>query len=71
MLTKVMLIMEIDDSDIGKIGDKIVWHNDEFNANWKLKKIPAKKIPNGSDIFNDYVNGWNDCVDAILGDDNG
>lgn len=22
-----------------------------------------KMIPNGSDIFNDYVRGWNDCVD--------
>lgn len=68
MLTKVLLIMEIDDNDINKIGDKIVWHNEEFNVNWKLKKITTKKIPNGSDIFNDYVNGWNDCIDEILGE---
>lgn len=27
--------------------------------------IPKKKTPAGSDIFNDYVNGWNDCVDEI------
>ena len=30
-----------------------------------LKPIVKKKTPHGSDVFNDYVNGWNDCVDAI------
>lgn len=28
-------------------------------------KIPKKKVPCGSDWFNDYVHGWNDCVDEI------
>ena len=33
-----------------------------------LKPMPKKKTPNGSDIFNDYVRGWNECVDEILGE---
>lgn len=35
-----------------------------------LKALPEKKVPYGSDIFNDYINGWNDCVDEILGENN-
>lgn len=33
-----------------------------------LKKIPDKKVPNGSDIYNDYVRGWNACIDEIMGE---
>ena len=33
-----------------------------------IKPLPKKKTPNGSDIFNDYVRGWNECVDEILGE---
>lgn len=35
-----------------------------------LKPLPQKKLPNGSDIFNDYVRGYNDCIDEILGVEN-
>lgn len=33
-----------------------------------LKPMPKKKTPNGSDIFNDYVRGWNECVDELVGE---
>lgn len=33
-----------------------------------LRPLPHKKTPKGSDLFNDYVNGWNDCIDAITGE---
>lgn len=33
-----------------------------------LKEIPEKKVPSGSDIFNDYVRGWNDCIDEVTGE---
>jgi len=33
-----------------------------------LRPLPQKKTPQGSDLFNDYVNGWNDCIDAITGE---
>lgn len=40
-------------------------------ASYKLlefKQMPERKIPSGSDIYNDYVRGWNDCIDAITGE---
>ena len=36
--------------------------------NCELKFLPLKKTPSGSDIFNDYVRGYNDCIDDILGE---
>ena len=30
-----------------------------------LRPIPRKKTPMGSDIFNDYVRGYNDCLDDL------
>lgn len=30
-----------------------------------LKPMPKKKIPHGSDIFNDYVRGYNECIDDL------
>ena len=43
----------------------------DFNMKAKgcsLKPMPKKKMPNGSDIFNDYVRGWNECVDELAGE---
>ena len=33
-----------------------------------LKPMPIKRTPNGSDIFNDYVRGRNDCIEEIEND---
>lgn len=33
-----------------------------------LKPLSRFKNPNGSDIFNDYVRGYNDCLREILGE---
>ena len=33
-----------------------------------LRSMLRKKTPNGSDIFNDYVRGYNDAIDEILGE---
>lgn len=27
--------------------------------------IPKKMTPLGSEWFNDYINGWNDCIDEL------
>ena len=35
----------------------------ECHIRRKNEIIPRKKHPYGSDWFNDYVRGWNDCVD--------
>ena len=41
----------------------------DIRPSWcPIKPLPKKKTPNGSDIFNDYVRGWNECVDEILGE---
>lgn len=34
----------------------------------KLQPMPKLKHPNGSDIVNDYVRGYNDCLREILGE---
>lgn len=39
-----------------------------FNS---LKSLPNLKHPNGSDIVNDYVRGYNDCLGEILEETNG
>ena len=48
------------------------WINAEIKAaklEQKLEnrriEIPKKMVPAGSEWFNDYINGWNDCVDEI------
>ena len=40
----------------------------QIKDNCPLRPLPKKKTPSGSDLFNDYVNGWNDCVDEITGE---
>ena len=35
-----------------------------------LRPLPKFKHPNGSDVFNDYVRGYNDCLREILGEIN-
>lgn len=39
--------------------------NNEVSVCCPLKTMPQKKTPYGSDLFNDYVNGWNDCLEEI------
>lgn len=38
-----------------------------FNS---LKPLPELKYPDGSDIYNDYVWGYNDCLKDITGENN-
>lgn len=33
---------------------------------WCPLKLLRKKTPYGSDLFNDYVRGYNDCIDDII-----
>ena len=35
---------------------------------WCPVKTVNLKTPNGSDVFNEYVRGWNDCVREIEND---
>lgn len=30
-----------------------------------LKEVPNKQSYNGLDGYNDYTDGWNDCIDEI------
>ena len=41
---------------------------DEEKKEFRIRKLPEKKHPDGSDVFNDYVHGYNDCIDDIRGD---
>ena len=58
--------MDAPDDLIDKMGEHIEILNNKYDIHWKII-LPEKKIPNGSDIFNDYVRGYNDCIDDLLG----
>ena len=67
-------IIVIDDKDFKEHIENVIITKDNEEI-WKdmidvdyLKdhmKTLKKKVPHGSDLFNDYVNGWNDCVDEV------
>lgn len=71
-------IIVIDEKDFkDHIEEIIITHNNE--EEWKdmidteyikkyMKPMISKKYPRGSELFNDYVNGWNDCIDEVSGE---
>ena len=47
-------------------GERVeVYYGETIPKSCPIKPMPKLKIPNGSDIFNDYVRGWNDCLKEI------
>ena len=69
---KALIVVEIsDDAEVSdQIGEyKIKNANTDevlaIDTNCKLI-IPRKKTPEGSEVFNDYVWGYNDCINNIL-----
>lgn len=38
----------------------------DVRPSWCPLKLLRKKTPYGSDLFNDYVRGYNDCIDDII-----
>lgn len=75
---KAILVMDINDEElIGKMGNSIHIFNDKYKCNWKLKPMPKKKDINYAEKTSDgyytlfskrYVNGFNACIDEILGE---
>lgn len=47
-------------------GERVeVYYGETIPKSCPIKPMPQPKTPMGSDIFNDYVRGWNDCLKEI------
>ena len=47
-------------------------YKDENGKEYHFKPMPMKMRTDGDDIEEDsYYQGWNDCIDEILGEQNG
>ena len=50
-------------------GERVeVFYGETIPKTCPIRPIPQRKIPRGSDLFNDYVRGWNECVEEIEDD---
>ena len=71
---KAILVIDIDEKHIGKIGTEIQIINQKYNCKWELKPMPKKKntpLTEYNLIEAIYENGWNDCLDEINATENG
>lgn len=67
---KLLITIETDDETLlGSMGKHIQFYNDKYDCQWRIQAFPHKKIPCGSDLFNDYVRGYNDCIDDLVRED--
>ena len=63
---KAILIIDVDDELIGDVSYAIHASNDIISGQAKLKLLPWRKKPLGSEWENSYVEGYNKCLDDIL-----
>lgn len=63
---KALILIELDDAHLLKEANTIYDRLKGYKC--ELKNLPERKTPNGSDLFNDYVWGWNACLEEITGD---
>lgn len=63
---KAIIVIEIDENHLVKETNELYDRLKGYKCS--LKWLPEKKIPNGSDIFNDHVRGYNECIDEITGE---
>lgn len=63
---KAIIVIEIDEKHLLKEANNL--YNRLNGYKCELKEMPKRKTPNGSDIFNDYVRGYNDCIEEIEND---
>ena len=68
---KAVFVVDINDNvDVKDIEDFLhnVFLNNVLSSKVSLKLLPKKKRPFGSEWENKYVEGFNDCIDEILGE---
>lgn len=63
---KAILIIDVDDKLIGDVSYAIHASDNIISGKAKLKLLPRKKRPLGSEWENSYVEGYNKCIDDIL-----
>lgn len=65
---KAILVIDVPEDDIGKEASVMYLGNDSWLRSIEfipIKPMPKKKMPYGSDIFNDYVRGWNEYAEEL------
>lgn len=47
-------------------GERVeVYYGETIPKSCPIKPMPQKKVPKGSELFNEYVRGWNECVEEM------
>lgn len=64
---KALILIELDDEHLLKETNTLFDLLKGFKC--ELRDIPELKKPSGSDIYNDYVRGFNDCLREIKGEE--
>lgn len=64
---KALILIELDDENTSHYGVSVYHYTSRqfVHVDVPIKPMPERKIPSGSDIYNDYVRGWNDCLKEI------
>ena len=70
---KAILILDVPDELVDKIGNKLRIVGEEYNVDWKLKPLPKKSGLVHQDVdgwckLSEYSRGWNACLEEITGD---
>lgn len=77
---KAILILDVPEELVDKIGTKLRIVGEEYNVDWKLKPLPKKKneeqyqdFGNGTSMYwtSEVINqnkGYNACLDEITGE---
>ena len=71
--SKAILILDVPEKIVGKVGTKLRIVGEEYNVDWKLRPLPEKsglvhQDTEGWCELSEYSRGWNDCLDKIFGD---
>ena len=61
-----LLLFEADEDLIEKMGTHIVWHNDHYDTNWKIIRLPDGLSVHGEVLSDDFRKGWNYYRKTIL-----
>lgn len=55
---KAIIICEFDDQSLyDKLGTHIKWHNDNYNVNWRIKRVPNKMKVDYDTISSSEISG--------------
>lgn len=69
---KAILILDVPENLVDKIGNKLRIVGEEYNADWKLRPLPSFKAVDLNDTRDVmmFCHGWNTCLEEITDESN-